>query len=156
MELKSFVNEGGTLLIDAAGGSTAFVQVMEMELTTIFGKEAVASLDKPLPPDDPIYKLAGMTIDNVRRLPRLLVRERLPESLKTPSLRAIDQRGANATVFSRRRPQRRAGRTAHRRHPRLRPGVGDGDRAECGRLGTWPLKRPRRREHYVGLGNAWV
>jgi hypothetical protein len=53
--LKSFVDAGGTLLIDAAGGATAFAQSAEAELRIIWPEAAPAGLQSPLKPDDALF-----------------------------------------------------------------------------------------------------
>ena len=52
-ELQDFVANGGTLLIDAAGGSTDFAGAMDAGLAATFGPDA-ASLKNPTTDDDPI------------------------------------------------------------------------------------------------------
>ena len=49
-EIKDFVTAGGTLIIDAAGGSGIFAQSAQTELEAIFGADA-KSLADPLPQD---------------------------------------------------------------------------------------------------------
>ena len=53
-ELKKFVDGGGTLLIDAAGGSTAFGTSAQKMLSRLYGDKA-AALNNPLPGDAPLY-----------------------------------------------------------------------------------------------------
>jgi hypothetical protein len=48
--IKGFVQSGGTLIIDAAGGSSAFAESAETELNAMFADGLV-----PLPDSDPIY-----------------------------------------------------------------------------------------------------
>jgi hypothetical protein len=86
LEIKAFVQNGGTLIIDAAGGSSAFAASAEEELRTIFG-DAAKSLDTPLPKDSPIYNLPGEKIETAGF--RMFARESLPHGTKTPMLRGI-------------------------------------------------------------------
>ncbi len=54
-ELKSFVAGGGTLLVDAAGGSASFANSAEADLAAALGPTAGAELHRPLSPDAPVY-----------------------------------------------------------------------------------------------------
>ena len=63
LELKTFVHRGGTLIIDAAGGSAAFAASAEEELRNMFGAEA-KDLDTPFPPESPLYNLPGEKIES--------------------------------------------------------------------------------------------
>ncbi len=54
-EIKNYVQAGGVLLIDAAGGSKEFAASMEKELLAIFPEDAL-QLGTPIPVDDPILK----------------------------------------------------------------------------------------------------
>ncbi len=57
-EIKSFVEKGGTLLVDAAGGSVDFGDAAITELNAIFGDEATG-LRSPLPPTHLVYNVPG-------------------------------------------------------------------------------------------------
>jgi hypothetical protein len=57
-EIKAFIDAGGTLIIDAAGGNAQFAQSTEDELATIFGADA-KTISEPLPSDSPVYRAAG-------------------------------------------------------------------------------------------------
>src|SRR5665213_1624202 len=50
-ELKEFVDKGGTLIVDAAGGSTEFADSADAMLRQMFGPTASADLESPLPPE---------------------------------------------------------------------------------------------------------
>ena len=52
-EVKDFVDKGGTLIVDAAGGTPEFADMAEAELKQIFGAEATAGLASQLPPEHP-------------------------------------------------------------------------------------------------------
>src|SRR5205823_4602572 len=54
-ELKRFIDAGGTLVIDAAGGSSAFAQAAEAEIAAIFPGESL----KAIPPEHAIFLLGG-------------------------------------------------------------------------------------------------
>ena len=51
----SYVESGGTLVIDAAGGSVAFAAAMESELEKTFGADPAGQLNQPVPPSHPLY-----------------------------------------------------------------------------------------------------
>ncbi len=61
-EIKNFIEGGGTLIVDAAGGDSDFAAAAEGELSEILGHEAAKQLKVPLPLTDPIYNLPGGTI----------------------------------------------------------------------------------------------
>ncbi len=92
-ELKAYIDSGGTLLIDAAGGSTAFADAMEKELLTIFPKEA-PQITQDIADTDPHY-LGDIEIR---------YRRYLREGDKRPSgpdLRGLKIGGRWAVLFSR-------------------------------------------------------
>jgi Domain of unknown function (DUF4159) len=94
-EIRRFVSGGGTLIIDAAGGSRAFADSARAELAKIFGDKA-AQLAAPLPMDHPFYsggdqKLTAADID-YRSYARL--------ASGKPRLRAIDIGGRLGVFFS--------------------------------------------------------
>lgn len=57
-EIKNFVENGGTLLVDAAGGSVEFADAATTELNAIFG-EAAGALRAPLPPGHLVFDVPG-------------------------------------------------------------------------------------------------
>lgn len=61
-EIKDFVTNGGTLIIDAAGGNGAFAESVESEMDAIFGADA-KGLSEALPQDSPLYKQDGKPIE---------------------------------------------------------------------------------------------
>ncbi len=92
-ELKVFVASGGTLVIDAAGGSAAFAQSVESMLNTMYPK----GLAGPLPATDAVFK---------RFDPKLSVRYRpyarmVLGRLNAPELKAITLDGRPAIYYSR-------------------------------------------------------
>jgi hypothetical protein len=63
-QIKQFVESGGTLIVDAAGGSVAFADAAEVELGEIFGKDSKAQLRQFLPADFDAYKLWRSPLEN--------------------------------------------------------------------------------------------
>ncbi len=54
-EIKRFVDEGGTLIVDAAGGAKEFDDAAQKALAGVFA-EGATGLGTPLPPDHLLYK----------------------------------------------------------------------------------------------------
>lgn len=97
-ELRSFVDGGGTLLIDAAGGAAEFADSAEAELVAIFGDNARTAFLTPLPPDHPVYR-SPIPIDQFSYRP--FTRQHLTGRSKHPRLRGIEVEGRMAVFFSR-------------------------------------------------------
>lgn len=97
-ELKDYVEKGGTLIIDAAGGDSAFATAMEAELAGVFGGDAAKAVSAPLPNDSPLYAAMGIGNDTIEY--RSYVRVRLGQSPKGPRLRAIDINGKPKVIYS--------------------------------------------------------
>jgi uncharacterized protein DUF4159 len=85
-ELADFVAAGGTLVVDAAGGSAPFADSAEQELAAIFGAEATKAMARPLRSDHPVYAIPGFKLDRFgyRRFARKVVGD-----LKGPRLKGI-------------------------------------------------------------------
>jgi len=96
-ELKKFVEAGGTLIIDAAGGSTTFAASAEQMLRDTFGSDA-GQIESPLLPDCPIYQQPGRAIDPVEY--RQFARSRISNT-RTPQLRGIRIGPRLAVIWSR-------------------------------------------------------
>jgi hypothetical protein len=60
--LKDWIEGGGTLVADAAGGSKAFAESFEQLLTGLFGTDAL----KDLPSNSAVYNLPGKAIGQVK------------------------------------------------------------------------------------------
>ena len=97
--LKTFVEGGGTVFIDAAGGEEpkagkGFVASVEAVLAAAFPGQRLASL----PPTSPLYTRKGMEIRAVRwrRETRVAMLD-----TKAPHLRAIRVDGRPGVIFSR-------------------------------------------------------
>ena len=93
--LRQFIKAGGTLVIDAAGGSPAFATAAEAEVKAIFpdGKLEL------LPPDHAVYGAGGKNLDAVAYRP--FARKKLVGLNKSPRLKGITQGGRVALFFSR-------------------------------------------------------
>lgn len=90
-ELKEFVQGGGTLIVDSAGGSGDFAESAEAALAAAFNNDS--SLRQAMPADHPIFK--GLPAD----LYRAWTKKRLG-NLKAPRLRALEINNRKAVFFS--------------------------------------------------------
>jgi hypothetical protein len=97
--LLDWCRHGGTLIIDAAGGSSDFSDAAEAELRTIFGAAAEKGLAEPLPVDFPMYGIPGLVIDQV--IYRPFARKFLVGDTKIPRIRGILQDRRVAVFYSR-------------------------------------------------------
>ncbi|MBC8106900.1 MAG: DUF4159 domain-containing protein [Anaerolineae bacterium] len=95
--IKKFVDGGGTLIVDAAGGNAEFAQSAEAELNAIFGTDA-EQLKNPLPPNHPIYQVNGRKLEDISY--RMFARQKLVGELKGPRLRGITLNGRLAVIYS--------------------------------------------------------
>jgi len=98
-ELKSFVNNGGTLIIDCCGGSTEFAKAAERELVAMFGDAATEGLAQPLRRDNPVFQLPEHRLDRFDY--RKWSRTRLGESNRDPRLCGIVLNNRTAVYYSR-------------------------------------------------------
>ncbi len=94
-ELKKYAEDGGTLVIDAAGGAVDFKDAMENELGLIFG--AAAKNPNVLPADHPIYSGGGQKVSKVAY--RAFARKLLG-NIATPRLRGIEVNNRLAVIYS--------------------------------------------------------
>ncbi len=87
--LKQFIEGGGTIFIDAAGGSLEFADSIETLVTDLFGRRSGRLRDMS-PTEDPLLQLSGHEIKSVE------YRVRTAEQLRTnrPALQAsyVDER----------------------------------------------------------------
>jgi hypothetical protein len=99
-ELKKYVEGGGTILIDACGGSGEFATDMEAQLSTIFGggknPEVLPLTHKIFATDFTSFQPKITEVDY-----RAHARKVLGLALKTPQLRGIEVGGRTAVLFSR-------------------------------------------------------
>lgn len=94
-ELKSYAERGGTLLIDAAGGSSTFANAMEVAFPSAFGA-AAAQFNQPASEDDPIYPPKLGEVGIYRSYAK-----RVLGNLRAPELRVMKIDKRNAVIFSR-------------------------------------------------------
>jgi hypothetical protein len=92
-QLTEYVQNGGTLVFDAAGGSSEFATSAEKLLQQMYP----GGLKEPLPPSDPLFKTG---------VPKTQIRYRhftttVLGRLRTPQLKAIKVGGRNAVYYSR-------------------------------------------------------
>jgi hypothetical protein len=92
-EVKAFVEGGGTLLVDAAGGGGEFKEAAETELRAIFDKPVGA----PLAPNSQVYSIGGDDLSRVTYRP--YARKMLTGGMTTPRLRGIEVAGGRTGVF---------------------------------------------------------
>ena len=97
-QIVAFVLHGGTLVVDAAGGSKEFAESAESELKQMFSAEA-ARLGNPLPPYSPLYTLPEAPLDTITY--RSFMRKALGGDTKSPRVSGIDRGGRLAVFFSR-------------------------------------------------------
>jgi hypothetical protein len=97
IQLHAFVESGGTLIVDAAGGSTTFAQDVRAQLGTAYFDDA-NQLDQPLRPGHVLYTEIGSKIDEVGY--RAFARHVLMEDLKMPRIRGIKVRDRIGVFFS--------------------------------------------------------
>ena len=95
-KIESFVDNGGTLLVDAAGGSPAFGAAAEREMRAIFG-DAADALTRPAA-DLPLYK--EMPDAPPLKISYRLAAVRAVGETDQPLLRAILIDGRPAVLFS--------------------------------------------------------
>ena len=99
LELKTFVENGGTLVVDAAGGSFQFADAAERELKSLFGIDAIKGLSQPLPPSHPLFTLEGHKIETFTYRP--WARLNSVGALKQPRIRGIEIGNRTAVFYSR-------------------------------------------------------
>jgi hypothetical protein len=99
-DLLEFTKHGGTIIIDAAGGSGEFANSAENELAAIFGKEpTTAGLARPLPMKSAVYHLpnADITAVSYRHFARNLIVGRPT----VPQIRGIEVKKRIVAFYSR-------------------------------------------------------
>jgi hypothetical protein len=95
-EITDFVNAGGTLIIDSAGGSDAFASDIQTQLAANFPNTA-SQLETPLPADHLLYTQIAEPVDIVYRN---FARHVLMDDMKSPRLRGMTVNGKVGLFFS--------------------------------------------------------
>ncbi len=98
-EIRQFIDKGGTLCVDSAGGSARFATAAKEELIRILGPEAGAALDAHLPPESPVFTEVSAPITTISY--RSFTRSNLIGSMKTARLCGITRNGRVVAFFSR-------------------------------------------------------
>lgn len=96
--IANYLRQGGTLLVDAAGGTKAFADSAQAELAETLGL-GDQPLGAVLAPDDPLYRLRDGKISQFRY--RRYTSGRVTGKLDAPRLRGFDQGGHTVLFFSR-------------------------------------------------------
>jgi hypothetical protein len=97
IQLRAFVESGGTLIVDAAGGSPTFAEDARSQLNVTFFENS-DQLDKPLRISDALYADIAPRIDQVSY--RAFARHVLMENLKEPRIRTLRVADRSALFFS--------------------------------------------------------
>lgn len=96
--LLGFVRAGGTIAVDAAGGSAAFADSVKAELQGIFNTQGEV-LGTVLAPDDPVYRQRDARIEKFEY--RRFFSTQVSGRLNTPLMQGIDRSGRTIVFFSR-------------------------------------------------------
>jgi hypothetical protein len=91
-ELKRFIDSGGTLVVDAAGGTSAFAASVEKLFAELFPGKL-----QPLPADHALFSAGGQTLTTFKY--REFAR-RVFGALNSPRLRTIELNGRVAVIYS--------------------------------------------------------
>jgi hypothetical protein len=97
-ELKEFVAKNGTLVIDAAGGSSDFAESAEAQLAAVFGGKA-GNFGAVLAPTHELYRLKAGPMDRFEY--RTFARSKMSGKSNAPHIRAIEQGGRVQVLYSR-------------------------------------------------------
>ncbi len=97
--IKAFVEGGGTLFVDAAGGSKEFEASFTDEINGMFRKGRRSISLRELAVSAPIYQLDGFKIPKVSYR-RITARTMAPADRNSPSLQGILLDGRTAVIFS--------------------------------------------------------
>lgn len=89
--LVAYVNNGGTLLVDAAGGNIEFAGKLEQQIATLFGQPL-----ETLPSDAPFYQLGGKPLNCVYRY----YATNFMSDTSAPHLKSIKIKNRLAVIFS--------------------------------------------------------
>jgi len=94
-ELKKFVDSGGTLVVDVAGGDSKLATSMESALADAFGGAKLETL----PPDHPLYTAGGGAADEITYR-NFAIRNGVGRTT-APRLQGITINGRLAVIYSR-------------------------------------------------------
>jgi hypothetical protein len=94
-ELKKFINAGGTMVIDSAGGNSPFATSIETALNEMYPKDRLAVL----PPSHPLFTAGGGPADEI--LYRTFARQAGVGQDDAPRLQGITLNGRLAVIYSR-------------------------------------------------------
>ncbi|CAN5444161.1 DUF4159 domain-containing protein [soil metagenome] len=94
-ELKQFIAGGGTLVIDAAGGSSRFAVSVEDALARMYPKEKLTTL----PPDHPLFTAGGGAADEISY--RTFAARNGVGKTTAPRLHGVNVDGRLAVIYSR-------------------------------------------------------
>jgi len=97
-EVMRFVSSGGTLVVDAAGGSTEFADAAEKELAAMYGGKP-NEVGQLLDPADRLYNLKGVKIESVDYRPYM--RRKATGKLDAPRVRGIRVQNRLSVFYSR-------------------------------------------------------
>jgi hypothetical protein len=93
--LHEYVKGGGTIIIDAAGGSSIFATAAEAEIAALFPEAKLEAL----PLDHAVYNAGGNKIENVEY--RHFAQAAMQGRVKTPRLQGIQRDGRVVLFYSR-------------------------------------------------------
>ena len=98
-KLTDYVHNGGTLVVDAAGGNPDFADAAASELRACFGSAADQGLAQPLDPASPLFNIPGYKISGVSY--RDTYRRKAVGTLNAPRLDGITMDNRLAVFYSR-------------------------------------------------------
>jgi hypothetical protein len=124
VELRNVTNNGGTVVIDAAGGSAQFAESVERMLPLIFPGATL----KPLPPEHPVFQIGATKLGAVAY--RTYARKNAHEQHARSEGSGHREGRPRHLLLQPRRPDGWARWPTGRRHYRLRAALGDGDHVE--------------------------
>jgi hypothetical protein len=97
-ELKAYIDGGGTLVVDAAGGSAEFKEAAEAELQQVFG-DAAKGISAPLPASHKVYSIGGEGLLSTVAY-RAYARNFMGGGMKAPRLRGIEINNRTVCIYS--------------------------------------------------------
>ncbi len=129
-EVKEYVEGNGTLIVDAAGGSTDFADSAEKELAAMFGGEP-ANFGSILGEGDEVWKVQNLPEANITNVQfRPYAKLKIAGKLNVPRVRAVGRRRAEPRLLQSGRPLGGIGRPGRGRDHRVSAGVCGEDHAK--------------------------